>query len=115
MTDLLIAPARESGCEDLETLTDVIQNAAEQQRSPVDDVLDSGSVDEEPYLRGLAEKTGMEWVDSISEFTEVEPLRRVCGPSVALAHRLLPMSIEGEEDSEKLVLLTYDPLNLVAR
>ena len=115
MTDLLITPARESGCEDLESLAEVIQNAAEQQRSPVDDVLDSGSVDEEPYLRSLAESTGIEWVETIPEFTEVEPLRRVCGPSVALAYRLLPMLLEGEEDSEKLVLLTYDPLNLVAR
>lgn len=115
MTDLLIAPARESGCEDLEALTDVIQSAAEQQRSPIDDVLDSGAVDEEPYLKSLAQKAGMEWIDAIPDFTEVEPLRQVCGPSVALAHRLLPMELEGEESSQSLVLLTYDPLNLVAR
>lgn len=116
MTDLLIAPARESGCEDLDALAEVVRNAAEQQRSPVDDVLDSNAVDEEPYLRALAEKTGMEWVDSIPEFTEVEPLRAACGPRVALAHRLLPAGLEGEgEDGQSLVLLTYDPLNLVAR
>ena len=48
MTDLLIAPARESGGEDLEALAEVVQTAAEQQRSPVDDVLDSGAVAEEP-------------------------------------------------------------------
>ena len=115
MTDLLIAPARESGCEDLEALSGVVQAAAEQQRSPVDDVLDSGAVDEEPYLRALADQIGMEWVESIPEFKEVEPLRAACGPRVALLHRLLPMAIEGEDGSESLVLLTYDPLNLVAR
>jgi type II secretory ATPase GspE/PulE/Tfp pilus assembly ATPase PilB-like protein len=32
-----------------------------------------------------------------------------------LAHRLLPVALEGEEGEERLVLLTYDPLNLVAR
>ncbi len=113
MTDLLIAPARDSGCEDLEALTEVVRTASEQQRSPVDDVLDSGTVDEEPYLAALADKTGMEWVASIPEFENVEPLRAACGPRVALAHRLLPMEITGEGGS--LVLLTYDPLNLVAR
>ena len=57
----------------------------------------------------------MEWVAEIPEFNEVEPLRQVCGPRVALAHRLLPMVLEGEDEEQSLVLLTYDPLNLVAR
>jgi len=115
MTDLLIAPARESGCEDLEALADVVKTAAEQQRSPIEDVLDSGTIDEEPYLAALASKSGMEWVASIPEFEKVEPLRAACGPRVALAYRLLPMGLEGEEGNQSLVLLTYDPLNLVAR
>lgn len=117
MTDLLIAPARESGCEDLESLANVVQTAAGQQRSPIDDILDSGTIDEEPYLRALSENIGMEWVRDSIEFEEVEPLRKACGPRVALAHRLLPMALNGEggEGSQHLVLLTYDPLNLVAR
>jgi len=115
MTDLLIAPARESGCEDLEALANVVQAAADQQRSPIDDVLDSGTIDEEPYLAALAGKTGMEWVATIPDFEKVAPLREACGPRVALAHRLLPMALEGEEDDQSLVLLTYDPFNLVAR
>lgn len=115
MTDLLIAPARESGCEDLESLTEVVETAAGQQRSPIDDILDSGTVDEEPYLRAMADSIGMEWVESIPEFENVEPLRNACGPRVALAHRLLPVELRGEEGEQSLVLLTYDPLNLVAR
>ncbi len=115
MTDLLIAPARESGCDDLDALAGVVQTAAEQQRSPVDDILDSGTIDEEPYLAALAEKTGMEWVSSIPEFEKVVPLRAACGPRVALAYRLLPMELEGDGENQSLVLLTYDPLNLVAR
>jgi len=115
MTDLLIAPARESGCEDLESLSEVVQTAAGQQRSPIEDILDSGSVDEEPYLRSLANNIGMEWVADAIEFENVEPLRKACGPRVALAHRLLPLELTGDEGEQHLILLTYDPLNLVAR
>ena len=34
---------------------------------------------------------------------------------MALKHRLLPIGFEGEEGQERLLLATYDPLNLVAR
>ena len=115
MTDLLIAPARESGCEDLESLSEVVHAAAGQQRSPIDDILDSGTVDEEPYLKALAESIGMDWMSDAIEFEDVEPLRKACGPRVALAHRLLPLLLDGEEGAQNLILLTYDPLNLVAR
>ncbi|MGB0776328.1 MAG: type II/IV secretion system protein, partial [Akkermansiaceae bacterium] len=86
MTDLLIAPAKDSGCEDLAALTEVVETAASQQRSPVDDILDSGQVDEEPYLSGLAAKAGMAWVSDAPEFENVQPLRDACGPKVALGH-----------------------------
>lgn len=115
MTDLLLAPARESGCEDLEALANVVKAAAEEQRSPVDDVLDSGAVDEELYLASMAEKSGMEWVSEIPAFENVEAIRDACGAKVALANQLLPVEVSGEEGDESLVLLTYDPLNLVAR
>ena len=118
MIELLISPARKSGCDDLEALAEVVQSASEQQRSPIDDILDSGKVDEERYLQSLAEEIGMEWVSEAVEFENVEPLRKACGPRVALAHRLLPLALNGgvsEQDAESLTLLTYDPLNLVAR
>ena len=115
MTNLLIAPARHSGCTDLETFTNVVQAAADQQRSPIDDILDSGVVDEEAYLTALAPQSGMDWVTSITEFEDIEALRKVCGPRVALAHRLLPMQLEDVEGQQRLVLLTYDPLNLLAK
>ena len=118
MTNLLIAPARQSGCQDLEAFANVVQAAAEQQRSPIDDILDSGVVEEELYLSALAQQSRMEWVTSIADFENIGALRAVCGPRVALAHRLLPMQIEGEEGEggeQRLVLLTYDPLNLLAK
>ncbi len=54
MIELLLEPARRSGCQDIETLNGVLEAAAQRQRSPIDDILDSGVVDEEPYMRELA-------------------------------------------------------------
>ena len=115
MTELLIDPARKSGCQDLEKLGQVIEGATQRQRSPIDDLLDAGVVDEEPYLRSLADSLGMEWVDSISLPEAPLPLREACGPRVALRHRLLPLEIMGDEENPKLKLVTFDPFNLVAR
>ena len=115
MTELLIAPARETGCEDLESLTAVIDQAALSQRSPLDDILDSGVIDEEPYMKSLARELGMEWLDNIPEIESPLPLRDACGPRVALKHRLLPVGFEGDEESPQLVIATFDPLNIIAR
>ena len=115
MTELLIAPARETGCTDLESLSEVIEQAEQRQRSPVDDILDSGVVDEEPYMKNLAEALGMEWLDDIPEIESPLPLREACGPRVALKHRVLPVGFEGEEEAARLVIVTFDPLNIIAR
>ena len=116
MTDLLIEPARETGCEDFEALQEAIDSAAQRQRSPLDDILDAEVVDEEPYMRRLADSLGIPWMDQIPEFDSPLPLREACGPQVALKHRLLPVELVGEEETpERLVIATYDPFNLVAR
>lgn len=115
MIELLIAPARETGCEDLESLNEVIDQAALRQRSPLDDILDAGVVDEEPYMRGVAAQLGIDWLDEIPEIEEPAPLREACGPRVALKHRLLPVGFEGEEGNESLVIASFDPLNLAGR
>ncbi len=115
MTELLIQPAREIGCPDLEALTEAVEEASQLQRSPVDDILDTGLVDEEPYMAQLAELLKMEWVAEFPETDSPLPLRSACGPQVALKHRVLPLAIEGEGAHARLVMVTYDPLNLLAR
>ena len=115
MTQLLLEPARRTGCEDLPALTEVLQAAAQRQRSPIEDVLDAGVVDEEPYMRELANELGMEWLDSIPAPEAPLPLREACGPRIALRHRLLPVEITGEGENIRLKLATFDPFNLVAR
>jgi len=116
MTELLLEPARRTGCEDLETLQGAIEGATRLQRSPIDDILDSGVVDEEPYMRELANSFRMEWLDAIPAPEAPLPLREACGPRIALKHRLLPVELIGEDEDPKVLrLATYDPLNLVAR
>ena len=115
MSQLLIEPARRTGCEDLPALTEVLKEAAQRQRSPIDDVLDAGLVDEEKYLGELANDLGIEWLDNIPLAEVPLPLREACGPRIALRHRLLPVSIEGEGLHRRLKLATFDPFNLVAR
>ena len=84
MTQLLIEPARRTGCEDIPALTEVLRAAAQRQRSPIDDVLDSGIIDEERYMRELAHDLGIEWLDSIPLAEVPLPLREACGPRLAL-------------------------------
>ncbi|MGC4013620.1 MAG: hypothetical protein QM755_03735 [Luteolibacter sp.] len=115
MTQLLIEPARRTGCDDLKAVSDVLEGASQRQRSPIDDVLDAGLLDEEKYLRELAGELGMEWLDNIPAPDAPLPLREACGPRIALRHRLLPVAIEGEGPAAVLKLATFDPFNLVAR
>jgi hypothetical protein len=115
MTQLLIEPARRAGCEDLAALDEVLRMALQRQRSPIDDVLDAGVVDEERYMRELAHDLGMEWLDVIPAPEVPLPLREACGPRIALRHRLLPVEITETNGTKRLKLATFDPFNLVAR
>lgn len=115
MTELLLTPARETGCPDLEALQASVDEASLRQNSPLDTILDSGLIDEEPYMERLAGDLHMEWLSEIPEFESPLPLRAACGPQVALKHRVLPIEIEGEGESTRLHMATYDPLNLMAR
>jgi len=115
MTQLLIEPARRTGCEDLSALTEVLEGAAQRQRSPIEDLLDADVVDEESYMRELANELGIEWLDEIPAPDEPMPLREACGPRIALRHRLLPVAIIGEGAHRRIKLATFDPFNLVAR
>jgi type II secretory ATPase GspE/PulE/Tfp pilus assembly ATPase PilB-like protein len=57
----------------------------------------------------------MNWIAEIPPVESPLPLRAVCGPQVALKHRVLPIEIEGEAENARLHMITYDPLNLLAR
>ena len=115
MMEILIDPARRSGCEDIQGLEKVIEASSLRQKSPLDDILDANVVDEEKYLRELAHDIGMEWLESIPPVEHPLPLRELCGPRIALRHRLLPIAITEDGEKKRLKLATFDPFNLVAR
>lgn len=115
MTELLLDPARRSGCPNLDAFGQLIAEAALRQRSPVDDLLDAELVGEEQYLKALATDLGFPWLDSIPAPTDAVALREACGPRVALRHRLLPVELLGDGAGRRLRVATYDPFNLVAR
>jgi len=115
MNQMLIDPAVRTGCDDLKALREVLDGAVQRQRSPIDDLLDSGVVDEERYLSELAHDLGLEWLAGIPLAEHPLALREACGARVALRHRLLPVAITGEGDKRRLQLATFDPFNLVAR
>jgi len=115
MTELLLKPARETGCSDLSALQEAVAGAASRQHSPVDDILDSGLIDEEPYMELLSSDLQIDWLTEIPPFESPLPLRSACGPQIALKHRVLPIEIEGDGESARLHMVTYDPLNLLAR
>src|ERR1035437_1043811 len=75
MSQLLLEPARRTGCEDMSALAGVLESSAQRQRSPINDLLDAGIVDEERYLKELAGDLGMEWLDSIPMPDAPLPLR----------------------------------------
>ena len=43
MTELLLKPARQTGCSDLPALQEAVDEASHRQSSPLDGILDSGS------------------------------------------------------------------------
>ena len=115
MINLLLEPARATGCDNLTRVEEVLSAAKQRQRSQIDDILDTGVVDEEPYMQYLSNSLGMEWLPEIPAPESPIDLRDVCGPRVALGHQVLPVEVVGEEGDESLVVVTYDPFNLLAK
>ncbi|HUF62802.1 MAG TPA: type II/IV secretion system protein [Verrucomicrobiales bacterium] len=137
MKDLLLEAARAAGADGLDKLEKVIESAVFQQRSAIDDIIDTRLVDEDRFLEELAKKLKFSWEEKL-EKEEEKPrrLRELCSAQVALKHRILPIAFEedaagpgeggqGEEGlgsssangsgSGTLVVATYDPFNLQAR
>jgi general secretion pathway protein E/type IV pilus assembly protein PilB len=106
----LLNLAREASCQDLPACREALEQAARQQRSLVAGVLDRELVNEMDFLKGLSGWLGLPWKEDAAG--AIPPSLREKFPArVALRHHLLPV----EEDAEGLCLLTYDPLDLVAR
>ncbi|MEM8955482.1 MAG: ATPase, T2SS/T4P/T4SS family [Verrucomicrobiota bacterium] len=95
MNRLFIDAASKAGCEDVEALQTVVDEATTQQRSVIDAVLDARLVSEDPFLRAVAEELGMPFREVLKdEDAKPHHLRKVCSAQLALKHRVLPLVVE---------------------
>ncbi|MFT4637087.1 MAG: general secretion pathway protein E [Verrucomicrobiales bacterium] len=137
MKDLFLDCARNASCESEEKLTEVLDQSVFQQRSLVDDCLDTQLLDEEKFLENLSKKLSIPWsMDLERDDAKPRQLRELCSAQVALRHMLLPVyfddpnatseddafagdvaegATKNHEQTGKLEIATYDPFNLTAR
>ncbi|MEM0896801.1 MAG: ATPase, T2SS/T4P/T4SS family [Verrucomicrobiota bacterium] len=104
MKQLLVKSAEECGVEDLEQFQTMIDDAASRQRSLVEDVLNSQSVEEEDFLRSLSGQLGFDYEEEL-EPKKKRTLKKICSAQLALKFRLLPIAFgngaEEDEDEEE--------------
>jgi type II secretory ATPase GspE/PulE/Tfp pilus assembly ATPase PilB-like protein len=148
MKALFFEAAKAAGLENEELGQKLIENAARQGRSIIDDMIDSKQVNEEDFLRQVAVILALPYESDLKP-RHSRKLREVCNAQVALRHRVLPLALghldlpaeptedeaerpasalpdvetpaDGDESGEadaapdRIVLVTYDPFNLLAK
>jgi general secretion pathway protein E len=141
MKEMFLEAARAAGLETEEMAVKLIENAARQGRSIIDDMIDSKQVSEEEFLEAIANSLGMVY-DRDLKSRNSRKMREICGPQLAIRHRILPLGVgnlEGQTDEgapiegevsppvaaagevapvveqERLVVATYDPFNLLTK
>ncbi len=104
-----------SGCADLDNLAKTLGDAADQQRSAIDGLLDGGLVEEAGFFHHLAKRLDMPLMDDLVDpKADIKDLRKACSARLALTQCLLPLDlVEEEGQSSYLVLATYDPFDLL--
>jgi len=137
MKELFLKSAEAAGASDIELVEKLLDEARLQQRSAVEDMLDSKLVNEEIFLEALSHQLSIEWEPELAP-RNTRKLKEACGAQVALRYRLLPVALgdttededvpesaetevedgengSGDDSVEPLALATYDPFNLLAR
>jgi general secretion pathway protein E len=90
MNDMLVYAAHAGGVESMESVERILAEAAQAQRSVVEDLLDSRQADEELFLGALSERLNLPWEPHLKPRNS-RRLKEVCSSAVALRHRLLPL------------------------
>jgi type II secretory ATPase GspE/PulE/Tfp pilus assembly ATPase PilB-like protein len=108
LEDQILSIASAGGCRQLERLAELVRRARATGEAWLKEVLEAGLVEEEPFLRGIAEAMGMPWWDEDFGPDEVELLRKPFPAELASRFELLPVGLEGGE----LALATWDPFDV---
>ena len=147
MKALFFEAAKAAGLENDELGQRLIETAARQGRSVIDDMIDSKQVNEEDFLRHVAATLALPYENDLKP-RHSRKLREVCNAQLSLRHRVLPLALgslelpsepaegeepasasalpdveapadhaegEGESAPDRIILVTYDPFNLLAK
>jgi general secretion pathway protein E len=109
LQDILIRAATEAGAEPA-AAAELIGSALQQQRSPVQALLEAELVEERLFLQKVARACGLPWWPSQPTVAPSDILKRF-PLRLALQHQLL---VVGEKESA-LQVLTFDPFDLLAK
>jgi general secretion pathway protein E len=106
----LLKIARDSHCTDVRACEEILQGAAEDQRSLIRSILDARVVDEAKFLRAVSGWLGIPWWEEAIN-SVAAPLREKIPARLALRHQIVPLRLE----DNKIWVGFYDPFDLVAR
>ena len=110
MIQNLLKIARDSHCTDVRACEEILQGAAEDQRSLIRSILDARVVDEAKFLRAVSGWLGIPWWEEAIN-SVAAPLREKIPARLALRHQIVPLRLE----DNKIWVGFYDPFDLVAR
>ena len=111
LTTALLDLAKQAGAKDMPTCTKAMAEAAVEQRSMVNALLETGQVDEKVFAQKLGESLGLPvWQGEIPPIPA--PLRDKFPAKIALRHRLLPVT---PAEGDPLPVLCFDPFDHLAR
>jgi general secretion pathway protein E len=110
LVEPLIEIAKGNGCADTEACRQIVQAAAEEQRSLIHSILESRLVDETGFLKGVSRWLEIPWWNE--PITGVPAsLREKVPARTALRYRVLPL----RDDEHEIWIAFYDPFDLLAR
>lgn len=107
---LLVDLAARSGLTNEEECFDELESASRVGASLIETLMDSDKVQESVFMKGLADRLGMEYLKE-TEIESERSIHDIFPAKLALRYRVLPGRLHGNE----LTLMTYDPFDVSAR
>ncbi|MEO0448476.1 MAG: GspE/PulE family protein, partial [Verrucomicrobiota bacterium] len=118
MTSPVLQAAAEVGTQDPDQFRNALESAYLGNRSLVDEALDSGLVEETPFLQSLCRQLGLAWHDHVRpDSADTPQLRELCSAQIGIRHRFVPLRFvdQAEGQPPRVEMITYDPLSLAQR
>jgi general secretion pathway protein E len=120
----VLRAASEAGTGNPARLEEIVSEAFATDASVVDEVLDSGLVDETGFLKELSNVLSLGWHTHVRpDSADATELKEACPTQIGLKYRFVPLRFvdsagtngDGGGGDRKLELVTYDPFSLQQR